>query len=409
MDKVFKIQGSVKNYEWGKIGLNSRVAQLQKSAIKNFIVKEIPYAELWMGTHTSGPAIIPSLQEMKLIDWIRNHPECLGKNITDLYVADNGLPFLFKVLSVNKALSIQVHPDKQTAVKLHEEFPEHYPDSNHKPEMAIAVSEFEALCGFRPLYEIKEFLIAVPQLQSIISKTTFETFVNSPSEENLKFVFTELMTSSLSSFESQLKEIIEGFKANIFKNELCQSISKLFLQIANLYPNDIGCFCLFFLNYLKLRPGESIFLAANEPHAYLSGDCIECMACSDNVVRAGLTPKYKDVTTLCKILTYICKPGIENIFSYIDDLEDPYLKTFNPPVDEFAIDVIELPETCNKYGLKGIDSASILLVMKGTAVYTNYENKEDLISGTILFISANCVINIEPQTHMLLYRAYCSK
>ena len=49
---------------------------------------------------------------------------------------------------------------------------------------------------------------------------------------------------------------------------------------------------------------QAIYLAANEPHAYLSGELVECMATSDNVVRAGLTPKLRDTEVLCSSLTY---------------------------------------------------------------------------------------------------------
>lgn len=59
------------------------------------------------------------------------------------------IPFLFKILSVDTALSIQAHPDKELAMKLHLEHPDIYKDSNHKPEMAIALTNFEALCGFK--------------------------------------------------------------------------------------------------------------------------------------------------------------------------------------------------------------------------------------------------------------------
>merc|ERR1712072_492467 len=78
----------------------------------------------------------------------------------------------------------------------------------------------------------------------------------------------------------------------------------LIMRLHTQYPGDIGCFCPFFLNHITLQPGEAIFLAANEPHAYLSGDLAECMACSDNVIRSGLTPKFKDVELLCECLTY---------------------------------------------------------------------------------------------------------
>ena len=70
------------------------------------------------------------------------------------------------------------------------------------------------------------------------------------------------------------------------------------------HAGDIGVFAPYLLNVITLAPGEALFLGANEPHAYLSGDCMEIMACSDNVVRAGLTPKLRDVPTLCAMLTY---------------------------------------------------------------------------------------------------------
>ena len=79
---------------------------------------------------------------------------------------------------------------------------------------------------------------------------------------------------------------------------------ELALKLEKQYPGDIGVLSLFFLNYIKLAPGEAVYLDANEPHAYLSGEIVECMAASDNVVRAGFTPKYIDTQTLCSMLTY---------------------------------------------------------------------------------------------------------
>ena len=66
----------------------------------------------------------------------------------------------------------------------------------------------------------------------------------------------------------------------------------------------IGIFAPFMLNHLSLKANESFFMGPNVPHAYLAGDCIECMALSDNVVRVGLTPKFKDIPTLVEMLCY---------------------------------------------------------------------------------------------------------
>ena len=58
------------------------------------------------------------------------------------------------------------------------------------------------------------------------------------------------------------------------------------------------------LNVLSLHKGDAIYLGADIPHAYLSGDIVETMACSNNVVRAVLTPKAIDKETLVSMLTY---------------------------------------------------------------------------------------------------------
>jgi len=61
------------------------------------------------------------------------------------------------------------------------------------------------------------------------------------------------------------------------------------------------------------------------------------MACSDNVVRAGLTPKFKDVSTLCDILDYRCRPASDNIFPSELHPKDSFITLYNPPVPEFAV------------------------------------------------------------------------
>lgn len=87
----------------------------------------------------------------------------------------------------------------------------------------------------------------------------------------------------------------------------------LVLRLEKQYPGDVGVISAFFFNYVKLNPGEALYLGANEPHAYIFGECIECMATSDNVVRAGLTPKHRDVQALCSMLTY---KQVMNLFKY---------------------------------------------------------------------------------------------
>lgn len=118
--------------------------------------------------------------------------------------------------------------------------------------------------------------------------------------------------------------------------EFCSTdLSQIFLQLQLDFPNDVGSLSLFFLNVVRLAPGQAIFLAAKEPHAYLDGNCIECMACSDNVIRAGLTPKFKDVEELLKMLNYNGAPVATKLFQPIKS--DQFTDVFVPPVADFAV------------------------------------------------------------------------
>lgn len=112
------------------------------------------------------------------------------------------------------------------------------------------------------------------------------------------------------------------------------------MRLQNDFPNDVGSLSLFFLNIVRLQPGQAIFLPAKEPHAYLDGNCIECMACSDNVIRAGLTPKFKDVEQLLTMLNYDGAVATTKLFQPIRS--DSHTETFVPTVSDFAVARIQV-------------------------------------------------------------------
>lgn len=105
-----ELRCTVQSYDWGKHGIDSAVATLMKSANPDFVLDQHkPYAELWMGTHINGPSYLKD-SNISLQKYIQGNTELLGGDTEKKF--GSNLPFLFKVLSVNKALSIQVHPDK---------------------------------------------------------------------------------------------------------------------------------------------------------------------------------------------------------------------------------------------------------------------------------------------------------
>ncbi|XP_022367698.1 mannose-6-phosphate isomerase isoform X1 [Enhydra lutris kenyoni] len=348
VQKVFPLSCTVQHYAWGKMGSSSEVARLLASSDPQAQISEDkPYAELWMGSHPRGDAKILDnrFSQKTLSQWISENQDCLGSKVKETF--DGKLPFLFKVLSVETALSIQAHPNKELAEKLHLQAPQHYPDANHKPEMAIALTSFQGLCGFRPIEEIVTFLTKVPEFQFLIGDNAVAQLKQSSSSDSqsaasaLQSCFSHLMKSEKKVVVEQLNLLVKRISQQVAAGNNMEDIyGELLLQLHQQYPGDIGCFAIYFLNLLTLKPGEAMFLEANVPHAYLKGDCVECMACSDNTVRAGLTPKFIDVPTLCEMLSYI--PSKDRLFLPTRSQEDPYLSIYDPPVPDFTVMKIEL-------------------------------------------------------------------
>lgn len=379
-----ELQCNVQTYEWGKLGYDSKVAVLQKLSNPSFEVEDnTPYAELWMGTHGNAPSKLKQNGQL-LSSLIEEKPQYLGDVVRCKFA--NELPFLLKILSINKALSIQAHPSKDIAEELHKSHPEIYKDPNHKPEFTIALTKFEALCGFRPIDEIKGFVKNIRELRAIVGVDVAEKFICSDDangKEMLKECFKSLMLCPDDFVAHQHKQILFKFSA-LDKKTRFDQLAHLFERLSSQFPNDIGCFVIYFLNYIVLQPNQALYLGPNEPHAYLSGDCVECMACSDNIIRAGLTPKYKDVEALCRILTYNSKPAHDQLLQPVR--EDAFCQLFKPPVPDFAVVRIELPANLKSYTLKRRDSASILIVINGSGRMGSSAN---LKAGVVLFIPAN--------------------
>lgn len=174
------------NYAWGKIGSESLVGRIAKCNAPEENIDGKPFAEFWMGDHINGPSKILIDANDNQMHEVFNDNEYLKDNngmeisIKDLFKRDprkflgdyyleklgerdpklqTSLSYLFKVLSVRTALSIQAHPNRELAQILHEKYPDKYKDPNHKPEIAIALSDdFKACYGFCSAEKVKSNL-----------------------------------------------------------------------------------------------------------------------------------------------------------------------------------------------------------------------------------------------------------
>ncbi|XP_075660640.1 mannose-6-phosphate isomerase 2-like isoform X1 [Castanea sativa] len=407
---LLRLRCSVQNYDWGLKGHDSRVARLYAQNSGSETRPDIPYAELWMGTHESGPSFVVQAPRasngvsvdddvgVSLKKWISENPNVLGDKVLHNWGCD--LPFLFKVLSMAKASSIQAHPNKELARTLHKAQPDVYKDNNHKPEMALAITEFEALCGFISLEELKGVLCYVPEIVDMVGSAYANQILHineQDGEEKVKSILRSIFTKLLLASKEMITKVISNIKSRLqIESQVRKLTDKelLVLRLEKQYPADVGVISAFFFNYVKLNPGEALYLGADEPHAYVSGECIECMATSDNVVRAGLTPKHRDVKTLCSMLTY--KQGFPEILQGVP--LNSYVRRYLPPFNEFMVDRCILPYRASTV-FPAVLGPSIFLVMAGEGIMHAGSFKGELVTeGDVLFAPANTEISIESES-----------
>ena len=165
-------------------------------------------------------------------------------------------------------------------------------DDNHKPEMTIAVTPFDGLCGFRPIAEISHFLSSVPSLRKLVGDSEankFETAVRGQdtaaseadvlkNKKALQAAFSALMKNDKGDVAAAAKDLVasaekegEQFAGEGGPSNGGKELADLVVRLNGQFEGDIGLFVLFFLNYVKLEVGEAMFLKADDIHAYLSG------------------------------------------------------------------------------------------------------------------------------------------
>jgi mannose-6-phosphate isomerase len=267
-----RLTGQIRGYAWGS---RTTIAALQGRPVP----APGPEAELWLGAHPDLPS---STVEGPLDQRIAADPAGL---LGDTALAEFGtrLPYLLKVLAAAEPLSLQAHPDAARARERYAAGDPNYRDAWHKPELLVAVEDFDALCGFRPprLSAAQLAAFAVPALGPVVEALQ---------AEDLRAAVTALLC-----WPEADRGVLVGAVAEH---------GGLAADLAKRYPGDMGVLVALLLNRVRLAPGEGIFMPAGNLHSYLSGTGIEIMAASDNVLRGGLTPKPVEVPELLRVLRF---------------------------------------------------------------------------------------------------------
>ncbi|QPR56397.1 mannose-6-phosphate isomerase, class I [Aeromonas allosaccharophila] len=368
------MQNPIQGYDWGSHDSLTTLFGIPNPQSK-------PQAELWMGAHPNGCSEVTLAgSAQKLSTLIDAAPAAA---LGDATLARFGsLPFLFKVLCAEKALSIQVHPSKAQAeagfakeeaagidIKASNR---NYKDPNHKPELVFALTPYQAMNGFRAIPAILALFdrMALPALADLTAALR-----QSQDEAGLQHFFHQLLILCGESKDEALAGLL-AYAANHQDEETFALITSLATQ----YPGDVGLFSPLLLNVVTLQPGQAMFLDACTPHAYVRGTGLEIMANSDNVLRAGLTPKYIDVAELLDCTRCLPKPDDQILLA---PRCDGAVQHFDVPVPDFTFSVYPTGE----HQLTTA-SAEILFAIDGTVHLKQGEQSLRLEKGQSAFIPA---------------------
>ncbi|HEY0216234.1 MAG TPA: mannose-6-phosphate isomerase, class I [Cellulomonas sp.] len=334
---MFAISTALQDYAWGSPTAIPVALGLEPDGA--------PVAEAWFGAHHAGPslALVDGMQQ-PLGGLLADDPDgLLGADVVARFGPT--LPYLLKLIAAEAPLSLQVHPhvaaartgyDREDAAGVPIDAPQRsYRDRNHKPELVYALTRFEAMCGFRAPRRAAELL---EDLDAPLAKELHDLLAAQPTAAGIEAAFTRLLRAETRPGPEAVQEVVEACAARLEAGSPSPRADRTVVRLAASYPGDPGIVTSLLLNPVTLHPGDALFVPAGGVHAYLKGLGVEIMASSDNVLRAGLTPKHVDVDELLRNVDYVAAPPIR----IAPERFHGATRVFYAPVDDFELSVTEL-------------------------------------------------------------------
>jgi mannose-6-phosphate isomerase len=385
---MWQLMNTVRHYPWGS---RTVIPELLGEASP----AEQPYAELWMGAHPDAPSVLSN--GTPLDKAIEEEPEALlGPEVRERF--GTRLPFLMKVLAAEQPLSLQAHPTNEQAragfaaeeaAGVPRDDPTRtFKDPFHKPELLLALTTFEALCGFRPVEESLHCLakLQVPELKPTIAALA---------RGGLRAAIPQLIALSPEHRTALVSAVAEAAGRFVAAHDPeFINTYRWAASLAETYPGDPGVVISLMCNHLKLAPGEAVFLPAGNLHAYLAGAGVEVMAGSDNVLRGGLTGKHVDLAALIEVLDFS-----DGRVPVIHPVLGPGGLRYPVPVEDFDLTRCQLDAQAGTLTTRG---PQLLLCTEGSAVLASADGEVTLEKGESAFVPAGTPVSARGPA--MLYR-----
>lgn len=376
---MHRLTGARQAYAWGS-----------RSAIPQLLGEEPaadPLAEVWFGAHASAPAVLDAGDTLR--ELIAADPErVLGRGVLARFGPQ--LPYLVKLIAPASPLSLQVHPSIAQAVEgfAQEEAAgiplgaphRRYPDANHKPEMLYALEPFEAVAGFRTARRAAEMLAG---LDTPLAWDLFAELRSDMGPDGVRAAFTRLLAGPERPDADAVAQTVAACAARLADGRSPSvRADRIVGRLAEAFPGDVGAVASLLMNPVSLRPGETLFVPAGGVHCYLSGLAVEVMASSDNVLRAGLTPKYVDTDEVLRTIDWIAAPPVRVAAEHVDD----HVEVFYAPVDDFELAIATGHESPVALPGRG---PRVLISLDGAVTAGHGPDRIELGRGQAAFVPAS--------------------
>ncbi|OIQ80278.1 mannose-6-phosphate isomerase [mine drainage metagenome] len=382
---LFRLETPIRRYAWGSHDWLSQIRGATSPSAE-------PEAELWIGAHHADSGVVPNMGPLNQL--ITEEPEYfLGSSVTEKY--GRRLPFLLKVLAVGKPLSLQVHPTlEQARIGFLNETEagisvsssdRTFVDDSHKPELLVAVTDFDALVGFRELDEAISLVeLFIAHGADRLTARILNPLVGAPNSHGLREAFEGLVGQP--DDELLIEQTVRAARQVASSDGRFAESARWLIEIARLFPGRPDVVATLLLNLVHLTPGGALYVAPGQVHAYLGGLGIEIMSSSDNVVRGGLTPKHVDVPSFLAMIDWT--PG--TIYR-IEGVGDDSTTTWTPPIDDFVLTRIEARGDSTSLTAK---APMVLFSIDQGATVERGDERIELKQGESIFVAPGSPISI---------------
>ncbi|KAK8124125.1 phosphomannose isomerase type I [Apiospora kogelbergensis] len=399
---VFQLSGTCNNYPWGKKGKQSLAAQLcaQTPGLDFQVEDDQFYSEMWFGDYPDFPARELETGELLADVLAKNKEQLLGKKVVERF--DAQLPFLPKILSIAKALPLQIHPNKELSERLHARDPQNFTDPNHKPEIAVALGKFEVFAGFKPLAQIEPLFQLAP-LRQFVPEGTAQW-----NDQTLREVTRRLLKASLDTVKQVQKQLVAVDKSALGE---AGYIVDMLPRLQDQYgPEDAGSLvALLCMNFLTFEAGDAIYIPADGIHAYLSGDIVECMARSNNVLNTGFCPPAdrNSADLFADVLTFQAHSRDDVVLPSSPYKGSKTGKTvvYAPPMSEFNMLKTDLTQPGDADDVAPSDGPGVLIVTGGEGTLKAEGKEFPLKSGYIFYVAPGASVRFETQSTLQVHMA----